>query len=66
MPIYEYVCDAGHESETRQSMDDEPLEVCPEEDCGAPAERKMSAFSGASGSNGGGASCGTGDGGAPT
>lgn len=42
MPTYEYVCDAGHESETRQSIEADPLEVCPEEGCGAPAERKIS------------------------
>lgn len=66
MPIYEYVCESGHESERRQSMDEEPLEVCPQAECQAPAERKMSVFGGVRGKGGADASCGTGDSGAPT
>lgn len=42
MPTYEYVCDAGHESEERQPIDDDPLERCPAEGCDAPATRKIS------------------------
>lgn len=42
MPTYEYRCDLGHESEARQSMDDDPLERCPREECDAPAERQIS------------------------
>lgn len=42
MPIYEYVCDDGHEVEFRQGMNDEALAECPRHDCDAPAERKIS------------------------
>lgn len=42
MPTYEYVCTAGHETDHRHSIKDDPLETCPREDCGAPAERKIS------------------------
>ena len=42
MPTYEYRCEAGHESEARQSINDEPLDRCPREDCDAPAERQIS------------------------
>lgn len=42
MPTYEYVCDDGHEAEERQSINDDPLEQCPEEGCDAPATRKIS------------------------
>lgn len=42
MPTYEYHCDAGHETEYRQPMDDEALTECPKYDCDAPAERKIS------------------------
>lgn len=42
MPIYEYACRAcGHEMETLQFLDEEPLTDCPE--CGEPAlKRKIS------------------------
>ena len=42
MPTYEYLCRDGHESEARQSIDAEPLEVCPRGDCDAEAERQIS------------------------
>lgn len=42
MPTYEYVCDTGHETEQRQSIEADPLERCPEEGCDAPATRKIS------------------------
>lgn len=42
MPTYEYVCDRGHETEARHSINDPALETCPREDCDAPAERKIS------------------------
>lgn len=55
MPTYEYVCDEGHETEQRQSIEDDPLERCPEEECDAPATRKISMGGGViSGSGGGG------------
>lgn len=52
MPTYEYICDAGHDSETRQSIDDDPLERCPEEGCDAPATRKISMGGGVISGNG--------------
>lgn len=61
MPTYEYICDAGHESEKRQSISDEPLERCPEGDCDAPATRKISVgggvISGGSDTSGGDDGC---------
>ena len=42
MPTYEYICDAGHETEQRQSINDDPLDSCPEQDCDAPATRRIS------------------------
>lgn len=63
MPIYEYVCDAGHETEARQSMDDDALEICPDEGCTSPARRRITGGGGflvggdGSGSSGDGA-CG--------
>jgi putative FmdB family regulatory protein len=44
MPTYEYRCSAGHEFERFQRMSEEPLRECPE--CGAPAERILSAGAG--------------------
>ena len=41
MPIYEYRCAKGHEFEVFQSMSEDPLAACVE--CGAPAERVLSA-----------------------
>ena len=55
MPTYEYICDAGHETEQRQSINDDPLESCPEEQCDAPATRKISMGGGVI-SGGGGSS----------
>ena len=37
MPIYEYRCADGHHFEVRQSMADDPVEIC--EVCGKPVER---------------------------
>lgn len=42
MPTYEYVCDDGHETDFRHSINDSALEVCPREECQAPARRKIS------------------------
>lgn len=57
MPTYEYVCDAGHETEHRHSINDPALEVCPAEGCDARAERKISLGAGViTGSKGGGTS----------
>lgn len=44
MPTYEYSCTAGHRFERFQSMNDAPVDTCPE--CGAPAERQLSAGAG--------------------
>ena len=41
MPTYEYRCSAGHRFEQFQRMSEEPLKECPQ--CGAPAERLLSA-----------------------
>lgn len=61
MPIYEYVCDAGHETEERQSMSDDALQVCPEDGCGSAARRKISGGGGFL-VGGSGSSAGNGDG----
>jgi putative FmdB family regulatory protein len=37
LPIYEYRCRNGHNFEVKQSMTDDPVEVCTQ--CGAPVER---------------------------
>lgn len=62
MPTYEYRCQAGHETEARHSIDAEPLERCPREDCDAAVERQISSGGGLlteKGSAGGGdADCG--------
>jgi len=47
MPIREYTCSNGHQFETREKMDAEPMKLCPlltdlDQDCEAPLERKMS------------------------
>lgn len=44
MPTYEYRCPEGHEFERFQRMSDEPVAACPE--CGAQAERRISAGAG--------------------
>ncbi len=44
MPTYEYRCQKGHEFEVFQRMSEPPVEKCVE--CGAPAERKLSAGAG--------------------
>ena len=44
MPTYEYRCSNGHQFEQFQKMSDPPVDVCPQ--CGAPAERLMSAGAG--------------------
>ncbi len=44
MPTYEYRCPKGHEFETFQRMSDPPVATCPE--CGAEAERQLSAGAG--------------------
>lgn len=44
MPTYEYRCEKGHDFEAFQKMSDPPLTECPE--CGAPAERRISAGTG--------------------
>ncbi len=41
MPIYEYRCEKGHDFEAFQSMSEDPISECLE--CGAPAERVLSA-----------------------
>lgn len=62
MPTYEYRCEAGHESEARQSIEAEPLRHCPRRDCDAPAERLISPGGGvlSDGDSGGGADEGCG------
>lgn len=35
MPTYDYVCEDGHEFTAEQSITDEPLTKCTEEDCAA-------------------------------
>jgi len=44
MPTYEYRCPKGHDFEKFQRMSDEPVAECPE--CGAAAERRLSAGAG--------------------
>jgi putative FmdB family regulatory protein len=44
MPTYEYRCQNGHEFEAFQRMSEPPIEKCAQ--CGAPAERKLSAGAG--------------------
>lgn len=44
MPTYEYRCEKGHTFERFQSMTEDPIDTCPE--CGAPAERLLSAGAG--------------------
>jgi putative FmdB family regulatory protein len=44
MPTYEYRCSSGHEFEQFQRMSEPPLTECPQ--CGAPAERMLSAGGG--------------------
>jgi putative FmdB family regulatory protein len=44
MPTYEYRCSSGHEFEQLQRMSEAPLDTCPQ--CGAPAERMLSAGGG--------------------
>jgi len=44
MPTYEYRCANGHTFERFQRMTEEPIDRCPE--CGAEAERLMSAGAG--------------------
>jgi putative FmdB family regulatory protein len=44
MPTYEYTCSAGHRFEQFQRMSEPPVEKCP--DCGAAAERLLSAGAG--------------------
>jgi putative FmdB family regulatory protein len=41
MPLYEYLCKKGHRFEKIQKFSDKPIKKCPE--CGAPAERVISA-----------------------
>lgn len=64
MPTYEYVCDAGHETEERQSIEADALERCPEQGCEAPATRQISmgggVVTGGAAGSGGGADCGPG------
>jgi len=42
MPIYEYVCNKGHEFEASQRMNDAPLSRCQVDGCRAGARRVMS------------------------
>ena len=44
MPTYEYRCQNGHDFEVFQRMSEPPVEQCVQ--CGAPAERKLSAGAG--------------------
>lgn len=44
MPTYEYRCPEGHTFDLFQKMSDEPVAECPE--CGARAERQLSAGAG--------------------
>lgn len=44
MPTYEYRCTNGHDFERFQRMSEPPVDTCPE--CGAPAERLLSAGAG--------------------
>jgi len=42
MPIYEYVCNKGHEFEANQRMNDAPLSRCQVDGCRAGVRRVMS------------------------
>ena len=44
MPTYEYRCANGHLFELFQRMSEDPVDSCPQ--CGAPAERQLSAGAG--------------------
>ncbi|HEU5208985.1 MAG TPA: FmdB family zinc ribbon protein [Longimicrobiales bacterium] len=44
MPTYEYRCANGHAFELFQRMSEDPVDTCPQ--CGAPAERLLSAGAG--------------------
>ncbi len=44
MPTYEYRCANGHLFELFQRMSEDPVDACPQ--CGAPAERLLSAGAG--------------------
>ena len=44
MPTYEYRCANGHLFELFQRMSEDPVDTCPQ--CGAPAERLLSAGAG--------------------
>jgi putative FmdB family regulatory protein len=44
MPTYEYRCSQGHQFEQFQRMSEPPVGECPQ--CGAPAERLLSAGAG--------------------
>jgi putative FmdB family regulatory protein len=44
MPTYEYRCANGHHFEQFQRMTEPPVDKCPQ--CGAPAERQLSAGAG--------------------
>lgn len=44
MPTYEYRCANGHAFELFQRMSEDPADTCPQ--CGAPAERLLSAGAG--------------------
>jgi putative FmdB family regulatory protein len=42
MPNYDYLCEkCGHEFEVFQSMNDEKLTVCPQEECGGSVRRLL-------------------------
>ncbi|HBB41498.1 MAG: transcriptional regulator [Nitrospirae bacterium CG18_big_fil_WC_8_21_14_2_50_70_55] len=42
MPIYEYVCNKGHEFEANQGINDPPLSRCQADGCHAGVRRLMS------------------------
>ena len=43
MPLYEYVCNEGHEFSAQQSIQDEPIKKCPK--CRRVCKRLISASS---------------------
>ncbi len=42
MPIYEYVCNKGHEFEVNQGINDDPVARCQVDGCRAHAQRVIS------------------------
>jgi putative FmdB family regulatory protein len=42
MPMYDYLCNKGHETEVEQRIVDDALTVCPQKGCRSKAKRLIS------------------------